>query len=105
MKYICSNNLPLWQSMTKPQQTNEHMREVINHSTYTHLLNTIKSILTQTLEKLWKKRVYASRLWQPVFLKHLKKKIIKASLSEIEIVDCVQILRSMCIKRVKRQHI
>ena len=34
------------------------MREVINHSTHTHLLNTIKSILTQTLEKLCKKRVY-----------------------------------------------
>ena len=45
-------------SVTKPQQTNEHMREVINHSTHTHLLNTIKSILTQTLKKLCKKRVY-----------------------------------------------
>ena len=44
--------------MTKPQQTNEHMREVLNHSTRTHLLNTIKSILTQTLEKLCKKRVH-----------------------------------------------
>ena len=43
--------------MTKPQQTNEHMREVINHSTHIQLLNTIKSILTQTLEKLCK-RVY-----------------------------------------------
>ena len=37
--------------MTKSQQTNEHIREVINHLTHTHLLNTIKSILTQTLEK------------------------------------------------------
>ena len=34
------------------------MIEVINHSTHTHLLNTIKSILTQTLEKLCKKRVH-----------------------------------------------
>ena len=58
MNHICPNNLPLWQSVTKPQQTNEHMREVINHSTHTHLLNTIKSILTQTLEKLCKKRVH-----------------------------------------------
>ena len=58
MKHICPNNLPLWQSVTKPQQTNEHMREVINHLTHIHLLNTIKSILTQTLEKLCKKRVY-----------------------------------------------
>ena len=58
MIHRCPNNLPIWQSMTKPQQTNEHMREVINHSTYIHLLNTIKSILTQTLEKLCKKKVY-----------------------------------------------
>ena len=56
-KYVL-NNLPLWQSVTKPQQTNEHIREVINYSTHIHLLNTIKSILIQTLEKLCKKRVY-----------------------------------------------
>ena len=56
--HICPNDLSLWQSVTKPQQTNEHMKEVINHSSHTHLLNTIKSILTQTLEKLCKKRVY-----------------------------------------------
>ena len=59
--HICPNNLPLWQFVTKPQQTNEHMREVINHSTHTHLLNTIKSILTQTLEKICKKRVYGKK--------------------------------------------
>ena len=29
--------------------------QVINHSTHTHLLNTIRFILTQTLEKLCKK--------------------------------------------------
>ena len=58
MDHICPNNFPLWQSMTKPQQTKEHMRKVINHSTYIHLLNTIKSIITQTFEKLCKKRVY-----------------------------------------------
>ena len=58
MNHICPNNLPLWQFMTKPQLTNEHMREVINDSTHTHSLNTIKSILAQTLEKLCKKRVY-----------------------------------------------
>ena len=58
VKHICPNNLPLWQSVTKPQQTNEHMREVINHLTHIHSLNIIKSILTQTLEKLCKKRVY-----------------------------------------------
>ena len=55
MIHICPNNLLLWQSMTKSQQTNEHMREVIKHSTHIHLLNTIKSILTQTFEKLCKK--------------------------------------------------
>ena len=58
MNHVCPNNLPLWQSVTKPQQINEHMREVINHSTHIHLLNTIKSILIQTLEKFYKKRVY-----------------------------------------------
>ena len=59
--HICPNNLPLWQSLIKPQQTNEHIREVINHSTHIHLLNTIKFILTQTLEKLCKKRVYGKK--------------------------------------------
>ena len=58
MNHIYPNNLPLWQSVIKSQQTNEHMREVINHSTHTHLLNTIKSIITQTFEKLYKERVY-----------------------------------------------
>ena len=43
MIHICPNNLPLWQSMTKLQQTNENMREIISHLTRTHLLNTIKS--------------------------------------------------------------
>ena len=47
--------------MTKPHQTNEHMGEIINHSTYMHLLNTIKSIITQILEKLCKKRVYGKK--------------------------------------------
>ena len=63
MNHICPDNLPLWRSVTKPQQTNEHMREVINHSTYTHLLNTIKSILTQTLEKT----LQEESLWQVDF--------------------------------------
>ena len=62
MIHICSNNLPLWQSVTKPQLTNEHMREVINHLTHIHLLNNVKSILTQTLEKLYKKRVYGKKI-------------------------------------------
>ena len=55
MIHIYPNNLLLWQSVTKPQQTNEHMKEVIKHSTHIHLLNAIKSILIQTLEKLCKK--------------------------------------------------
>ena len=61
MIHIYSNNLPIWQSMTKTQQTNEHMREVINHSTHTHLLNTIKSILTQILENFAKREFMARR--------------------------------------------
>ena len=60
MKHIYLNNLLLWQSVTKPQQTNEHMREVINHSTHIHLLNTVKSTLTQTLEK----NLQEESLWQ-----------------------------------------
>ena len=73
MIHICPNNLPLWQSVTKPQQTNEHMREVINHSNHTHLLNTIKSNLTQTLEKICKKKVHGKKDFdKPVFLKHFK---------------------------------
>ena len=58
--HICPNNLPLWKSVIKSQQTNEHMREVINHSTHIHLLNTIKSILTETL----KKTLQEENLWQ-----------------------------------------
>ena len=33
INHICHKNLPLWHSVTKPQQTNEHMREDINHYT------------------------------------------------------------------------
>ena len=57
MNHLCSNNLPLWQSVTKSQQTKEHMRKVINHSTHTHLLNSIKyntnSWKTLQEESLW----------------------------------------------------
>ena len=68
LNHICPNNLPFWQSVTKPQQTNENMREVINHSTHTHFLNTkyiyiyiYIYIITQTLEKLCKKRAYGKQ--------------------------------------------
>ena len=77
--HICPNNLPIWQSMTKPQQTNKYMREVINHSTHIHLLNTIKFILTQTLEKLCKKRVYGKTTLTTCISETLKTKLIKAS--------------------------
>ena len=66
------------------------MREVINHSTYIHLLNTIKSILTQTLEKLCKKRVYDRQTLTTCISETLETKLIKASLCEIEIIDCIQ---------------
>ena len=71
IKYVL-NDLSLWQSMTKPQQTNEHMRKVINHLTHTHLLNAIKSILTQTIENFPRREFMARRLWKPVFLKQFK---------------------------------
>ena len=79
------------------------MREVINDSTYIHLLNTIKSILTQTLEKLCKKRVYGKKTLTTCISKTLKTKLIKASLCETEIIDYIQIIRSMSIKREKKQ--
>ena len=55
MIHICPNNLPLWLSVTKPQQTNEYMREVINHSTHTHLLKTIapRAIVANVGENFW----------------------------------------------------
>ena len=37
------------------------MRDVINHSTHIHLLNTIKSILKRTLKKLCKKKVHGKK--------------------------------------------
>ena len=79
MNHICPNNLVIWQSVTKPQQTNEHMREVINYSTHTHLLNTIKSILAQTLEKLCKKRVYGKKTLTTCIFETLKTKLITTS--------------------------
>ena len=57
LNHICPNNLLLWQSVTKLQQTNEHMRECINHSTHTRLLNTIRDVY-----RLW--GVYGL-LWIP----------------------------------------
>ena len=44
------------------------MREVINHSTHTHLLNTIKSTLTQTLEKLCKMKVHGMEDFDNLYL-------------------------------------
>ena len=70
MNHICSNNLPLWQFVTKLQQINEHMREVINHSTHIQLLKTIKSILTQTLEKLYKKDFDNLYFWKTLNKTH-----------------------------------
>ena len=45
------------------------MREVINHSTHNHLLNTIKS-LTQTLEKICKKRVHVMEDFDNLYFKN-----------------------------------
>ena len=39
-----------------------------------------------------------------VFLKHFKQKLINASLCETEIIDCIQVTRSMCIKGEKKQY-
>ena len=63
MNHICHNNFPHWQSMTKPQLTNEYMREVINHLTHTHLLNYNK-IYPNT--NSWK-TLQEESLWQEDF--------------------------------------
>ena len=55
------------------------MREVINHSTYTHLLNIIKSIQTQTLEKLYKKRVHGKKDFDKLYFRNALKKLITTS--------------------------
>ena len=78
IKYVL-NNLPIWKSVTKPQQTNEHMREVINYLTHIHLLNTIKSILTQTLENFCKKRVYGKKTLTTCIFEAHETKLIKAT--------------------------
>ena len=80
------------------------MREVINHSTYTHLLNIIKSIQTQTLEKLYKKRVHGKKDFDKLYFRNALKKLITTSQCEIKIDDSIQIIRSMCIKREKKQY-
>ena len=76
------------------------MREVINHSTHIHLLNTIKSILTQTLEKLCKKRVYNKQ----TLITCISETLIKTSLCETEINRLHTRTRNMCIQIEKKQH-
>ena len=50
-----------------------NMREVINHLTYTHLLNTIKSNPNTNFWKtLQEESSWHDRFLQPVFLKHFK---------------------------------
>ena len=44
--------------MTKPQQTNEHMREVINHSTHHGILVWYRN---NKLHTIYKKHVYKER--------------------------------------------
>ena len=104
LNHICPNNLPIWKSVTKPQQINEHMRGVINHLTHIHLLNTINSILAQTLEKFCKQRVYGKQTLTTCISKTLLTKLITVSQYEIEKVDCIQYIKNMCIKIEKKQH-
>ena len=80
------------------------MREVINHSTHTHLSNTIKSILTQTLEKFCKKKVYGKKNLTTCIFETLETKLIKASQCETKIKDCIHKIRNMCVKKEKKQH-
>ena len=63
MNHICPNNLPLWQSVTKPQQINEHIREVINHSTHYSLVEYNKIYLNTNSWKI----LQEESLWQVDF--------------------------------------
>ena len=50
-----------------------NIREVINHSTHTHLLNTIKSNPSiNSWKTLQEESSWHDRFWQTVFLKHFK---------------------------------
>ena len=80
------------------------MREVINHSTYIHLLNTIKSILTQTLEKLCKKRVYGKKDFDNLYFSNTLNKTYHGILVWNRNNRLHTKLRNMCIKREKKQH-
>ena len=81
------------------------MREVINHSTYTHLLNTIKSILTQTL----KKTLQEESLWQEDFDNLYFWNILNKTHHGILVWNGNKklhvIIRSMCIKKEKKQNV
>ena len=79
------------------------MREVINHLTHIHLLNTIKSILTQTLEKLCNKRVHGMEDFDNLyFWNTLNKTHYGILVWNRNIKDCIQLIRSMCINREKK---
>ena len=57
MIHICPNNLPLWQSMTKPQKIMKYKRS--HKSLNSHSFVKYNKIYpTQTLEKFCKKRVH-----------------------------------------------
>ena len=47
----------------------------------------------------------ARRLWHPVFLKHFKIKLIKASLCETEIIDCLQVKKHVYKDRKETTHV
>ena len=64
------------------------MREVINHSTHNHLLNTIKSIITQILEKFCKKRVHGMEDFDNLSFWDTLNKTHQSILVWTEIYDC-----------------
>ena len=52
MIHICPNNLSLWQSVIKPQQTNEHMREVTDAWWRIHMIVEGKMSLSHVVVSL-----------------------------------------------------
>ena len=76
-----------------------NMRKVINHSTHTHLLNTIKSNpSTNSWKTLQEESSWHDRFGQPVFLKHFKQNSSRYLSVKLK-YKIAYIIINMCIKR------
>ena len=78
MIHICPNNLPICQSVTKPQQTNE-IYERSHKSLNSYSLVEYNKIFpnTNSWKTLQEESSWQERLWQLVFLKHFKQNSLR----------------------------